>query len=181
MRPKKKHSVLNQLLIDARHACGWSQQDVADKIGVSYTSVFRWEQGLSKPHLYNQHNVCRLFGKSEEALGFAPPCISGIAAASQPPPLGLFPRSPHVQRGELERDLAKLHQSLQNGESVESVVESVYALTQLLVHDPVLPQRSLPNPKKKTKRWGARICDFFLGARFRKPSGMILAKVRGAL
>lgn len=39
-----------------RIRCGWSQQDLADRIGVNWRSVVRWENGHAAP----QPRVLRL-------------------------------------------------------------------------------------------------------------------------
>jgi len=48
---------------------GWSQEDVASKVGCDLKSVLRWENGKSLPHPYSQQRLCELFGKNAEELG----------------------------------------------------------------------------------------------------------------
>jgi transcriptional regulator with XRE-family HTH domain len=59
-------------LADARIDRGWTQQDVADRIGASVKSVSRWEHGVTLPEPYAQRKLCRLFGLSPAELGLLP-------------------------------------------------------------------------------------------------------------
>jgi transcriptional regulator with XRE-family HTH domain len=49
---------------------GWSQEDVAARIGSDPKTVGRWERGLTFPGPYFQQRLVDLFGKDAEALGF---------------------------------------------------------------------------------------------------------------
>lgn len=42
---------LARIVQQARRQRGWTQQDVADQLGVTALSVSRWERGLAHPHL----------------------------------------------------------------------------------------------------------------------------------
>ncbi len=50
----------------------WSQVYVATMIGTNNVTVSRWENGTTFPSLYYQHQLCELFGKSPDELGFIP-------------------------------------------------------------------------------------------------------------
>lgn len=63
--------VPNILLRSARKQMGWTQQEVADRLGVGVASVGRWERGELVPRGYARLQLCRLFGSSDEELGFA--------------------------------------------------------------------------------------------------------------
>ena len=51
-----------------RHARGWSQEELAERLGVSRQSVSKWESGASTPDLERVAAMCRLFGLSADAL-----------------------------------------------------------------------------------------------------------------
>lgn len=64
--------VANRLLKAERERRGWSQQEVADKIGSTPLSVSRWESGITTPKPYFRYQLCDLFGKSIQELGLIP-------------------------------------------------------------------------------------------------------------
>src|SRR5579859_2698446 len=77
MARKAAQSTPNQLLRSARLERGWTQKDVADRIGAPLDlNVTRWERGTSRPSAYYVQKLCELFGKSVSELGLLP---------SQPP------------------------------------------------------------------------------------------------
>lgn len=47
----------------------WRQQDLADQVGTTATTVRRWEQGSHQPSAYFRVKLCALFGKSAAELG----------------------------------------------------------------------------------------------------------------
>jgi transcriptional regulator with XRE-family HTH domain len=53
-----------------RQSRGWSQEDVATRIGSDPKTVGRWERGLTFPGSYFQQRLVDLFGKDAQALGF---------------------------------------------------------------------------------------------------------------
>jgi ribosome-binding protein aMBF1 (putative translation factor) len=55
-------------LIEERRIRGWSQQDLADRLGVDRTAVGRWERGARTMPLHRLMAAARLFGVSVEAL-----------------------------------------------------------------------------------------------------------------
>lgn len=59
------------LLTDARNMRGWSQHEVADRIGTTYVNVSRWERGITRPSPYFRKKLCVLFGRTEQELGLA--------------------------------------------------------------------------------------------------------------
>ncbi len=59
----------NQTLRDERIGHGWSQQDVADKVGTTPNNVGRWERGETVPGPYFRQHLCEVFGKSPSELG----------------------------------------------------------------------------------------------------------------
>jgi transcriptional regulator with XRE-family HTH domain len=52
----------------ARLAAGMTQKELAEKIGVPYQSVQRWEKGAFKPSLDNLIKLAAALGKTVEEL-----------------------------------------------------------------------------------------------------------------
>src|SRR2546421_7310537 len=48
---------------------GWSQADLAEKVGCDTKTIGRWEKGDSVPRSYHRQALCDLFGKDAEELG----------------------------------------------------------------------------------------------------------------
>ncbi len=59
------------LLIEERKRRGWSQQEVADRLGTTQNNVSRWELGLTTPDSYFRLKLCELFGKTAAELGLS--------------------------------------------------------------------------------------------------------------
>lgn len=51
----------------------WSQQEVAEALGVEPLTVSRWERGYSSPSSRHKQLLCQLFGVSPQQLGFPQP------------------------------------------------------------------------------------------------------------
>ena len=47
---------------------GWSQEQLAEQLGISRQSVSKWEQGISDPSTSNLFALAKLFGVSVEEL-----------------------------------------------------------------------------------------------------------------
>jgi len=62
-------SVLAARLKLERERHGWSQSDLAGRIGTSQVNVSRWEKGLTVPGPYFRQQLASTFGKSLEELG----------------------------------------------------------------------------------------------------------------
>ena len=61
-----------QTLRQLRQARGWTQQDVAERLGTSRSLVSRWERGETVPRARTQQRLAILFGVSVEAIAFGP-------------------------------------------------------------------------------------------------------------
>src|SRR5260221_7256582 len=72
-----------------RERRGWSQADLASKVGSDPKTVARWEGGKSLPRPYHRQALCELFGLNAEEFGL----ISGQEAIT-PPPLSETDPSP---------------------------------------------------------------------------------------
>lgn len=66
----EKNSSWQHNLKRERQLRGWSQEDVAIRIGSDPKTVGRWERGLTFPSPYFQQRLVDLFGKNAQALGF---------------------------------------------------------------------------------------------------------------
>ncbi len=66
----KRNSSRQHNLKHERQLRGWSQEDLATRIGSDPRTVGRWERGLAFPGPYFQQRLIDLFGKDAEALGF---------------------------------------------------------------------------------------------------------------
>ncbi len=60
----------NDKLRQARRKNMWTMKETADKVGVSLVTYGRWERGIQQPHLGTLKDLCEVFGKSAEELGF---------------------------------------------------------------------------------------------------------------
>jgi DNA-binding XRE family transcriptional regulator len=47
---------------------GWTQEEMAEKIGVSRNTMSDWENGKADPYPTHVHALCKVFGKSAEEL-----------------------------------------------------------------------------------------------------------------
>src|SRR6266480_7001042 len=63
----------NQKLRIARTRKHWTIEKAAEKVGVSWLTYSRWENGTQKPHPTTLALLCQAFDMSCEDLGFAPP------------------------------------------------------------------------------------------------------------
>src|SRR5215813_12389013 len=72
MVKKAADATPNRLLRAARKERGWSQQQVADRIGAPLSlNISRWENGTAFPSPYYREKLCELFGKSVHELGLS--------------------------------------------------------------------------------------------------------------
>jgi transcriptional regulator with XRE-family HTH domain len=64
-----KESVSNEKLRQERFRQGWSQVDVANKVGSDPKTVGRWERGVTTPTPYFCQKLCQLYDKTPQELG----------------------------------------------------------------------------------------------------------------
>ena len=67
----------NTHLCHEREVRGWSQEDLAVKVGTSQKVVSRWERGESTPLPYYRQKLCKLFAKNAVELGFLDEQLGG--------------------------------------------------------------------------------------------------------
>jgi len=60
--------ILADKIMTLRKKCGWSQEDLADQLGISRQSVSKWESGMSIPDLEKIIKMSSLFGVSTDYL-----------------------------------------------------------------------------------------------------------------
>ena len=60
--------ILADKIMNLRKKCGWSQEDLADQLGISRQSVSKWESGMSIPDLEKIVKMSSLFGVSTDYL-----------------------------------------------------------------------------------------------------------------
>jgi|SRR5450755_2297151 transcriptional regulator with XRE-family HTH domain len=111
----------NKNLRRERELRGWSQRILAELVDTTEQVVNRWESGHHKPNRHFQTQLCQLFGKSAEELGFmSEPQITKEEEGSrtdrekenvleQPSP------SPLKQSNELQELLPLLSQAVSQG------------------------------------------------------------------
>ncbi len=84
MVKKAGQATPNHLLREARQERGWTQKDVADRIGAPLDlNITRWERGTSRPSAYYVQKLCELFGKSARELGLLPSQPQETAASGE--------------------------------------------------------------------------------------------------
>src|SRR5947209_17752212 len=63
-------AIPNRQLQAARKAHGWTQSEVAERIGASSPlNVTRWERGTTFPSAFYLKKLCQLFDKTPQELG----------------------------------------------------------------------------------------------------------------
>lgn len=69
---------------ELRGSRGWSQEQMAEKLGVSRQAVTKWETGAGMPDIENLAAIARLFGVSTDALIFGEGAASADAGEGAP-------------------------------------------------------------------------------------------------
>src|SRR4051812_48110317 len=81
MREKRRPAVARDVSNDTKQTIGeilkhlrqeklWSQAELASRIGTTPVSVGRWENNITRPNLHFQQQLCEIFARSPEELGF---------------------------------------------------------------------------------------------------------------
>ena len=74
----------NDRLRRARSLKGWSQTELAEKIGTSFEMVSRWERGVTVPSPYNRRRLCAVLGQTSEELGLVRDARNSFTPPSSP-------------------------------------------------------------------------------------------------
>lgn len=72
MKNDKKFPPNSHLRV-AREKLAWSQQELAERIGTTYVTISRWENGTIFPSPYFRQKLCEIFDKTPAELGLIPP------------------------------------------------------------------------------------------------------------
>ena len=78
--PNNRTSPIPARLADARHQAGMTQEQAADRAGLSRTSIARYESGLVSPSPVSLNMLAVLYGKTVDWL-------LGREEEEQPPPM----------------------------------------------------------------------------------------------
>lgn len=96
-------AVPNHLLRSARESRGWTQEELAEKIGTTSVTISRWESGITFPSHYFRNKLSTLYGQSIRALGLLPedsiksphtvssPTVTAVSEKKTEPLLALRP------------------------------------------------------------------------------------------
>lgn len=57
-----------QTIRELREARGWSQFELATRVGVTPTTVYNWERGRNEPRVVQLRALARVFGVPMEAI-----------------------------------------------------------------------------------------------------------------
>jgi predicted ATPase/transcriptional regulator with XRE-family HTH domain len=135
MVKKAAQATPNRLLRAARKERGWTQQQVADRIGAPLSlNVSRWENGLAFPSAYYVERLCQLFGKSLAELGLSQ-MEDEVGSEQAPRPVSVKQTSPSAARATSQE--TKVRQSLIA--STAEHAEGVYRADILSFRDDTLP------------------------------------------
>jgi transcriptional regulator with XRE-family HTH domain/DNA polymerase III delta prime subunit len=103
------------LLKQAREEHGWSQKDVAEKIGTDPKTVSRWERRVAYPSPYFRQKLSELFKKSLRELDLLNSCESDLENGDHPIsklPAGLFEGAKKPTDGRLDETIQQIGQLL---------------------------------------------------------------------
>ncbi len=93
------------LLKQAREERGWSQKDVAEKVGTDPKTVSRWERGVASPSPYFRQKLSELFKKSLRELDLLNSCERALEDGDPPIsklPAGLFEGAEKLSDGHVD-------------------------------------------------------------------------------
>lgn len=81
-----------------RHLRGWSQAELAERLGTTTLNISRWENGTFMPRMYFRRQMAQIFGKAPEELGLPPfvtddPNESGAQLPALDPHASSYPPS----------------------------------------------------------------------------------------
>src|SRR5438105_13693389 len=82
--------VPNERLRHARNLKGWSQAELAERVGTSFEMVSRWERGITVPSPHYRKRLSSVLDQTPEALGlvrdlkhsFVPPASPFVLLAA---------------------------------------------------------------------------------------------------
>lgn len=86
IKESKKAGTPNQMLRRARELRGWTQQELADRLGTTPLAINRWEQGKTFPSSFYRTKLCEVFEASTEALGLVRETLLEAIVQEEEPP-----------------------------------------------------------------------------------------------
>jgi transcriptional regulator with XRE-family HTH domain/tetratricopeptide (TPR) repeat protein len=84
---ERAHASMGERLREARIEKQWTQEHVAEEIGVAPLTYRRWELGQYRPHPFYHQPLCKLFEKTPEQLGLVALEKEAPASIAGPPQL----------------------------------------------------------------------------------------------
>ena len=81
---REEGPVTNKLLKQARRHKGWTQGELAEKLGTNFETISRWERGTITPSLYYQKKLADVLEKTVEELGLSPEPNEEISQSDVP-------------------------------------------------------------------------------------------------
>jgi transcriptional regulator with XRE-family HTH domain len=85
----RESTFLPQVLRQQRLRKGWSQENLAEKLGVSKVTIHRWECGETRPVPFHRRRLCEILGVTFTKLfpeASAPTPLSVVRSPGQPQP-----------------------------------------------------------------------------------------------
>jgi transcriptional regulator with XRE-family HTH domain len=82
---RPREAVPNYLLRTAREIHGWTQEELAEKIGTTSVTISRWESGVTVPSRYFRKKLSVLYEQSIQALGLLPEESIGLPRSASLP------------------------------------------------------------------------------------------------
>src|SRR2546428_9862963 len=79
-----EEAISNERLRHARHERGWTQAELAEKVGTTFETVSRWERCIKVPSAYYRRKLCDVFGKTAEELGLFADSSTLLTPGSSP-------------------------------------------------------------------------------------------------
>ncbi|HET9919657.1 MAG TPA: tetratricopeptide repeat protein [Ktedonobacteraceae bacterium] len=101
----------NDILKRERLLRGWTQGELAGRIGTDGYTVNRWERGRALPGPYFRRQLCEMFGKNVEELGLLSETLQTGAAEPSFPVIWLMPYRRNLFFAGREALLSALNQS----------------------------------------------------------------------
>ena len=98
-----------------RERRGWSQADLASRVGSDPKTVARWERGESLPRPYHRQALCELFGKNAEEFGLISAQRAIIPPFSETDPLPLPPAAISNTMAAPREGKARTYQNIRGG------------------------------------------------------------------
>ena len=70
-----------QTIEELRRARGWTQLELANRLGVTPSTIYNWERGRYEPRVSQLRDLARLFGVRMDEIGLVEPGAGKEAAA----------------------------------------------------------------------------------------------------